>query len=116
MTEKSTNEILSFIKKECSSLSDEQICERFVKLAKTVRARENGSILTKKKLEALKGNRINSGRKIVQVPYTLVSESGEIYDVDVEKTNLYASLLNEVMRIEEENDVHIIDRIEGKIE
>jgi len=116
MTEKSTNEILAFIKTECLLLNDEQICERFMKLAKTVRARENGSIISEKKLEALKSNRINSGRKISKVPYTLVSEFGVLYYVDVEKTNLYASLLNEVMRIEEENDVHIIDRFEGKIE
>lgn len=114
MTEKSKDEIMEFLKtyKDITDQNKDEICEIFLKLAKTVRARENGSKITPRKLEALKKNRVNSGRKIAYLDYTLIGSDDSIHHVKVEKTDRHVSLLTQIIKIEENYNIKIIERFE----
>lgn len=116
MTHKSLKEIRFFINTFQNNTNDEILSEAFLKLSKTVRARENGSKMTEKKRIALEQNRLKSvsvsGRKMKKTKYTLIGEDASIYEIEIEVFNKDINLLQEIIRIEEENNIKIIESFE----
>jgi beta-N-acetylglucosaminidase len=112
MTEKSKIEITCFIEKYKTILIDDSCYEEFIKLAKTIRARENGSARTEKKKIAAQLNAKTAGRPREYVKYTILDEDTNISEIKVEKTNKDASLLAAIYDYEKKTGAKVIDRFE----